>query len=102
MKILFVQPSIPLYRLSFFKSLATEFGKFFLVIHSEGDFGELTPSLKYPWSKCIGKVKKVGFGFMWQINLINFNIKREYNSRFRKSQISIYYFIYFKSKIIWG
>ena len=64
MKILFVQPSIPI-QSSFFKSLASEFGKFFLVIHSEGDFGELTPSLKYPWSKCIGKVEKLGLA-SWQ------------------------------------
>ena len=56
-KILFVQPSIPLYRISFFKSLASGFGKFLTVIHSEGDLEELTPSLKYPWSKCIGRVR---------------------------------------------
>ncbi len=107
MKILFVQPSIPLYRLSFFKSLASEFGKFFLVIHSEGDFGELTPSLKYPWSKCIGKVKKVGFGFMWQKNLINFNIKRDYiivvsgNPRYLSTIIFILKAKLFGAKILW-
>ena len=77
-KILFVQPSIPLYRISFFKSLASGFGKFFTVIHSEGDLGELTPSLQYPWSKCIGKVIKIGFGFVWQKNLINFTVKEDY------------------------
>ena len=77
MKILFVQPSIPLYRLSFFKSLASQFGKFFRVIYSEGNSGELTPSLKYPWCKCIGKEIKIGFGFVWQKNLINFPVKRD-------------------------
>ena len=107
MKILFVQPSIPLYRVSFFKSLASEFGKFFLVIHSEGDFGELTPSLKYPWSKCIGKVKKVGFGLMWQKNLINFNIKKDYiivvsgNPRYLSTIIFILKAKLFGAKILW-
>ena len=76
MKIIFVQPSIPLYRVHFFKSLAYEFAENFIVIHSKGDLGELTPSFKYQWSKCIGRVIKIGFGLNWQKNLINYPIKR--------------------------
>ena len=106
-KILFVQPSIPLYRISFFKSLASGFGKFFTVIHSEGDLGELTPSLKYPWSNCIGKVIKIGFGFLWQNNLINYKIKKDYiivvsgNPRYLSTILFILKAKLFGAKILW-
>ena len=107
MKILFVQPSIPLFRVSFFKSLAHELGKSFIVIHSEGDLGELTPSLQYPWSKCIGKVIKIGFGFVWQKNLINFTVKRDYiivvsgNPRYLSTILFILKAKLFGVKILW-
>ena len=107
MKILFIQPSIPLYRLSFFKSLASEFGKSFIVIHSEGDLGELTPSLKYHWSKCIGRVKKIGFGLLWQKNLINFKVKKDYiivvsgNPRYLSTILFVLKAKLFGAKILW-
>ena len=107
MKILFVQASIPLYRLSFFKSLASEFGKFFMVIYSEGELGKLTPSLKYPWCVCIGKVIKIGLGFMWQKNLINFTVKRDHiivvsgNPRYLSTILFILKAKLFGAKILW-
>ena len=107
MKILFVQPSIPLYRLPFFKSLASRFDKFFMVIHSEGDLGELTPPLKYPWAKCIGKAIKVGFGFVWQKNLINFTVKKDYiivvsgNPRYLSTILFILKAKLIGAKILW-
>jgi len=106
-KILFVQPSIPLYRISFFKSLASEFGNFFMVIHSEGDLGELTPSLKYSWSKCLGKVIKIGFGLVWQKNLINFTVKKDYiivvsgNPRYLSTILFVLKAKLVGAKIIW-
>jgi glycosyltransferase involved in cell wall biosynthesis len=107
MKILFVQPSIPLYRISFFKSLESRFGKLFTVIHSEGDLGELTPSLKYPWSECIGKEIKIGFGFVWQKNLINFTVKKDYiivvsgNPRYLSTILFVLKAKLFGAKILW-
>lgn len=106
-KILFVQPSIPLYRISFFKSLASAFGNFFMVIHSEGDLGELTPSLKYSWSKCLGKVIKIGFGLVWQKNLINFTVKKDYiivvsgNPRYLSTILFVLKAKLVGAKIIW-
>ncbi len=107
MKILFVQPSIPLYRLPFYKSLASEFGKFFIVLHSEGDLGELTPSLKYSWSKCIGKVIKIGFGLLWQRNLTNYKIEKDHiivisgNPRYVSNILFILKAKLFGAKILW-
>ena len=49
-----------------------------MIIHGEGDLGELPPSLKYPWSKFIGNVIKIGFDLVWQKNLINFIVKKDY------------------------
>ena len=106
-KILFVQPSIPLYRISFFKSLASRFGKLFTVIHSEGDLGELTPSLKYKWSECIGKEIKIGFSFVWQKNLINFTVKKDYiivvsgNPRYLSTILFVLKAKLFGAKILW-
>ena len=77
MRILFVQPSIPIYRVPFFLHLASEFEPFFSVLHSEGDLGNLTPSLQYTWSKCIGKVIKIGFGCLWQNNLLRYKIQKD-------------------------
>ena len=76
MSILFVQPSIPVYRLPFFLSLASEFGSVFKVLHSEGDLGELTPAFQYPWLLCIGKSIKIGSWFFWQDNLISYKVKK--------------------------
>ena len=76
MRILFVQPSIPLYRVPFFHSLSAEFGAVFKVLYSEGDLGKLTPSHEYTWSERIGKSIKIGFGFLWQKNLVNYKIKK--------------------------
>ena len=77
MRILFVQPSIPLYRVPFFHSLSSEFGAVFKVLYSEGDLGKLTPSHEYTWSERIGKSIKIGFGFLWQKNLVNYKIKKK-------------------------
>ena len=107
MNILFVQPSIPLYRLSFFKALASEFGKSFKVIHSEGDLGELTPSLKYQWSECVGKIKKIGFGLVWQPDIINFKVKKNYiiivsgNPRYLSTILFILKAKLFGAKVLW-
>ena len=107
MKILFVQPTIPTYRLSFFKSLASQFRKSFLVIHSEGNFEELTPSIKYSWSKCIGRIKNIGLGFVWQKNLIKFKIKRNHiivisgNPRYLSTILFILKAKLFGAKILW-
>ena len=76
MRVLFVQPSIPTYRLPFFINLASEFGQSFNVLHSEGDMGSLTPSYHYSWSKCIGRVITLGFGFFWQNNLIGYKVQK--------------------------
>ena len=76
MRILFVQPSIPIYRLPFFLYLASEFGQYFSVLHSEGDMGPLTPSYQYPWSNCIGRTIKIGFGYLWQNNLIGYKVRK--------------------------
>ncbi|MBH19577.1 MAG: hypothetical protein CL851_04035 [Crocinitomicaceae bacterium] len=76
MRVLFVQPSIPLYRVPFFNSLSSEFGTVFKVLYSEGDLGKLTPSHQYTWSKCIGRSIKIGFGLLWQKNLVNYKIKK--------------------------
>ncbi len=76
MSILFVQPTIPVYRLPLFLCLASEFGPAFKVLHSEGDLGVLTPSYQYTWSDCIGKSMKIGLGLLWQNNLIGYKIKK--------------------------
>jgi glycosyltransferase involved in cell wall biosynthesis len=76
MKVLFVQPSIPMYRLPFFLYLASEFGQIFTVLHSEGDMGTLTPPFQYSWSKCIGRIIKIGFGYLWQKNLIGYKVQK--------------------------
>ena len=76
MRVLFVQPSIPLYRVSLFHRLSSEFGTVFKVLYSEGDLGKLTPSYQYTWSECIGRSIKIGFGLLWQKNLINYKINK--------------------------
>lgn len=76
MRILFIQPSIPLYRVPFFHDLSSEFGSSLKVLYSEGDLGKLTPSHQYTWSECIGRSIKIGFGLLWQKHLINYKIKK--------------------------
>ena len=76
MRVLFVQPSIPVYRLAFFTYLSSKFGSSFSVLYSKGDMGSLTPSYEYAWSKCIGEVINIGFGFLWQNNLLRYKIKK--------------------------
>ncbi len=78
-----------------------------MVIHSEGDLGELTPSLKYPWSKCIGKVIKIGFGLVWQKNLIYFTVKKDHiivvsgNPRYLSTILFVLKAKLVAAKIIW-
>jgi glycosyltransferase involved in cell wall biosynthesis len=107
MRILFVQPSIPIYRVPFFLHLASEFEPFFSVLHSEGDLGNLTPSLQYTWSKCIGKVIKIGFGCLWQNNLLRYKIQKDDiviisgNPRYISSIIFILKVRILGGKIVW-
>ena len=107
MRVLFVQPSIPVYRLPFFLNLALQFGSSFRVLYSEGNMGILTPSHDYHWSKCIGKTLNIGFGFVWQINLLRYKIKKNDivviagNPRYLSSIIFILKVKLFGGKILW-
>ena len=107
MRVLFVQPSIPVYRLPFFLNLAFEFEPFFRVIHSEGDLGELTPSYQYTWSKCIGREIKIGFGLLWQNNLVRYKVQKDDivviagNPRYISSIIFILKVRLLGGKIVW-
>ena len=107
MRVLFVQPSIPVYRLAFFNYLSSEFGSSFSVLYSKGDMGSLTPSYQYYWSKCIGEVINIGFGFLWQNNLLRYKIKKNDivvisgNPRFISSIIFILKVKYLGGKVVW-
>ena len=107
MRLLFVQPSIPIYRVPFFLHLAFEFEPFFTVLHSEGDLGELTPSFQYSWSKCIGRVIKIGLGFLWQNNLLAYKVQKNDivvisgNPRYISSIIFIFKVRLLGGKIVW-
>jgi len=107
MRVLFVQPSIPIYRLPFFLNLAFEFEPFFSVVHSEGDLGELTPPYQYTWSKCIGRETKIGFGLLWQNNLVRYKVQKDDivviagNPRYISSIIFILKVRLLGGKIVW-
>ena len=107
MKILFVQPTIPVYRLPFFLQMAAEFGSSLNVFYSEGDMGLLTPTFKYSWSKCIGRSIKIGFGLLWQNNLIQQKVKKNDiiiifgNPRYISSIIFILKAKFFGGKVLW-
>lgn len=107
MKVLFVQPSIPLYRVSLFDSLSSEFGTVFKVLYSEGDLGKLTPFHQYTWSECIGRSIKIGFGLLWQKNLISYKINKNDivivagNPRYISTLIFILKVRFLGGKIVW-
>ena len=107
MRVLFIQPSIPLYRVPFFNNLLSEFGPRFKVLHSEGDLGKLTPFHQYTWSECIGRSIKIGFGLLWQKHLINYKIKKNDivvisgNPRYISTLILILKVRFLGGKIIW-
>ncbi len=107
MRVLFVQPSIPLYRVPLFNSLSSEFGSLFKVLHGEGDLGNLTPSYQYTWSEYIGGSIKIGFGLLWQKNLINYKINKNDivvisgNPRYISTIIFILKVKFFGGKIVW-
>ena len=43
---------------------------------SEGDLDEITPNVEYSWSKYIGNTTKLGFGILWQKNLLKYKIEK--------------------------
>ncbi len=107
MRILFVQPSIPIYRLPFFINLASNFGSSFSVLYSKGDMGALTPPHQYSWSKCIGKAVNIGFGFFWQNNLVRSKVQKNDiviisgNPRYISSIIFVIKVKLLGGKVIW-
>ena len=92
-------PSIPLYRVPFLIVYHRNLG-YFQSLHSEGDLGNLTPFHQYTWSECLGKSIKIGFGLLWQKNLVKYKIKKnDIVIVLEILDISLPYF-YIKSQII--
>ena len=69
--------------------------------------GSLTPTYQYSWSKCIGDIINIGFGFLWQNNLLRCKIKKDDivvisgNPRYISSIIFILKVKFFGGKVAW-
>lgn len=74
MKVQFIQPNIPHYRIPFYNKLASDSGIQLSVFASQGKLGLLTENILPSWSRIEGfYIEK--FGIVWQQNLINFPLK---------------------------
>ena len=74
--IIFVQPALPHYRLSFFDRIWRCFGDNFIVYYSPISMGVLTEERpSYAWARVIGIMKQIGIGIYWQSGAISIQIQ---------------------------
>ena len=74
MKVQFIQPNLPHYRIPFFNKLASDMDIELSVFSSKGKLGALTSNTTPLWSNIKGLyIEK--FGIVWQQHLINFSLK---------------------------
>lgn len=76
-KIIFVQPTIPKYRESFFKEIYKEIGEDLIVYASDMHIGAISQkNLGQVWLKNLGQHKKLFFGLYWQVGVTRIAIHK--------------------------
>lgn len=76
-RVVFVQPALPSYRLSFFDNLYKIYRNRLIVYYSPGQLGALTSSGDRPWAFQAGGIRQLVGGLSWQCGVAGIPLERD-------------------------
>jgi glycosyltransferase involved in cell wall biosynthesis len=76
-RVIVVQPTVPIYRTSFFEAVSQRLGSRFSVHASVQDMGVLTRRTQLPaWERALGPIRSIGPGLEWQSGALGISLER--------------------------